>query len=330
MTRRSRRARLRHLSLAQKYIGDKNVVAILGPSTSGARPPRQAVLCGRAGPRLAVGDAHVPDQGPPATRSMGTPAFFRVVPGDYVQGPTDAKFMVDKLQVKKVVLLDFQEPYSLGLADAATGPEEGRRHDDPPVGAEHDDRLLVLRDEGPERHGHRLLPDAEAGRRADVRQQLVEQGKKAKVFGGDGSNDPAQFKVPGSYVSNFAARHHRHSPTTRRSSPAGRRTTPARRSARSGRRPTGRSRCSSARSRSPATTGHGVINRTPRRDPHIKKVRIKNWILGGNVPLLDEVQRPAERDVLHLPDPVERLVQARQLDRLSIDACGPADPGRPV
>jgi len=35
--------------------------------------------------------------------------------------------------------------------------------------------------------------------------QLAEQGKKAKVFGGDGSNDPSQFKVPGSYVSNFAA-----------------------------------------------------------------------------------------------------------------------------
>ena len=28
-------------------------------------------------------------------------------------------------------------------------------------------------------------------------QQLIEQGKKAKVFGGDGTNDPAQFKVAG-------------------------------------------------------------------------------------------------------------------------------------
>jgi ABC-type branched-subunit amino acid transport system substrate-binding protein len=35
-------------------------------------------------------------------------------------------------------------------------------------------------------------------------QQLLEQGKKAKVFGGDGSNDATAFKVPGSYVSNFA------------------------------------------------------------------------------------------------------------------------------
>ena len=47
---------------------------------------------------------------------------------------------------------------------------------------------------------------------------------------------------------------------------------------------------------------------------HVKKVKIKNWILGGIVPLLDEDERPAEREVLHLPDPVERLVQARRLD----------------
>ncbi len=36
-------------------------------------------------------------------------------------------------------------------------------------------------------------------------QQLIEQGKKAKVFGGDGTNGPGQFKFPGAYVSNFAA-----------------------------------------------------------------------------------------------------------------------------
>ena len=35
-------------------------------------------------------------------------------------------------------------------------------------------------------------------------QQLLEQGKKAKVFGGDGSNDSTAFKAAGSYVSNFA------------------------------------------------------------------------------------------------------------------------------
>ena len=35
-------------------------------------------------------------------------------------------------------------------------------------------------------------------------QQLLEQGKRAKMFGGDGTNNPSAFKLPGSYVSNFA------------------------------------------------------------------------------------------------------------------------------
>ena len=47
---------------------------------------------------------------------QGTPAFFRVVPADNIQGPTDGAYMVNTLKVKKVVVFDFQEPYSQGLA----------------------------------------------------------------------------------------------------------------------------------------------------------------------------------------------------------------------
>ena len=50
-----------------------------------------------------------------------------------------------------------------------------------------------------------FFPTQKPGDAQTMAQQLLEQGKKAKVFGGDGSNDPAQFKVPGSYLSNFAA-----------------------------------------------------------------------------------------------------------------------------
>ena len=50
-----------------------------------------------------------------------------------------------------------------------------------------------------------FFPTQKPGDAQTFAQQMIEQGKKAKVFGGDGSNDPSQFKVPGSYVSNFAA-----------------------------------------------------------------------------------------------------------------------------
>jgi len=79
-----------------------------------------------------------------------TPAFFRVVPGDYVQGPSDANFMVTKLHVKKVVVLDFQEPYSLGLADAVEATLKAKgvavtRLSAPNTTTD----LLVVRDPGP-------------------------------------------------------------------------------------------------------------------------------------------------------------------------------------
>ncbi len=49
-----------------------------------------------------------------------------------------------------------------------------------------------------------FFPTQKPGDAQNFAQQLLEQGKKAKVFGADGSNDASQFKVPGSYVSNFA------------------------------------------------------------------------------------------------------------------------------
>ena len=101
--------------------------------------------------------------------------------------------MINTLKVKKVVIFDFQEPYSQGLAARSRRylKKHGRHHD-PSLGSEHDDRLLVVRDEGSERHRRRLLPDAAAaGEPRRSREQLVEQGKKAILFGGDGSNAPA-------------------------------------------------------------------------------------------------------------------------------------------
>src|ERR1700751_1687944 len=105
-------------TLAQKDVGAPSVPAILGPSTSGA-------VAASTKTYYAAKIAHL---SPSATRTdltktvggtnEGTPAFFRDVPGDYIQGPSDANFMIKNLHVKKVVIMDFQEPYSLGLASA--------------------------------------------------------------------------------------------------------------------------------------------------------------------------------------------------------------------
>lgn len=194
------------LALAQKYIADKSVVAILGPSTSGnagatAKPFFQAGLAflspSATHTDLTIGTASDP--------LIGTPAFFRDVPGDYIQGPTDARFMINKLKAKKVVLIDFQEPYSVGLADAATGVLKKAgvstsRLSAPNTTTDYSAYVTKV----PSDADIVFFPTQKPGDAQTFAQQLIEQGKKAKVFGGDGSNDPSAFKAAGSYVSNFA------------------------------------------------------------------------------------------------------------------------------
>ena len=191
-------------SLAQKYIADPRVAAVIGPSTSGAVQAVSQAL-------FQAGLIHV---SPSATRTaltkgssrQATPAFFRVVPDDDIQGPADALYMADKLKVKKVVVVDSQEPYSVGLANAiertlkAKGVTTQRESVNintsdfsPIVTKVPGDADIVF-------FGTQQPPKAQT-----FAQQLLEQGKKAKLFSGDGANDPDKFKVPGSYVSNFAA-----------------------------------------------------------------------------------------------------------------------------
>jgi branched-chain amino acid transport system substrate-binding protein len=192
-------------TLAQKYVGDPSVLVILGPSTSGA-------VAASTKTYYAAKIAHI---SPSATRTTltktdngtfeGTPAFFRDVPGDYIQGPTDAKFMINNLHVSKVVIMDFQEPYSLGLAAAVdktlkAGGVSTTRLSAPNTTTDYSAYVTKV----PSDADIVFFPTQKPGDAQTFAQQLIEQGKKAKVFGGDGSNDASQFKVPGSYVSNFA------------------------------------------------------------------------------------------------------------------------------
>jgi branched-chain amino acid transport system substrate-binding protein len=190
-------------ALAQKFVADPSVVAILGPSTSGA-------VAASSQTYFQAGMAHVSPSATRTSLTVGTPreatsAFLRVVPGDYIQGPTDANYMIKTLKVKKVVLMDFQEPYSVGLSDAVeavlkkagvstirlSAPNTTTDYSAFVTKVPSDADIVFFPTQKP--------PDAQT-----FAQQLLEQGKKAKVFGGDGSNDSSAFKVPGSYVSNFA------------------------------------------------------------------------------------------------------------------------------
>ena len=221
--------------MAQKFVADKNVVAIEGPSTSGAVVTTSQIF-------FDAGLAHV---SPSATRTSltksvegkakeATPGFFRVVPDDGIQGPTDARFMIDKLKVKKVVVIDFQEPYSLGFSAQVEAYLKAKG-----VATSHLSIANTVTDfssfvtKVPSDADIVFFPTQKPEDAQTFAQQLVEQGKKAKVFGGDGSNGPGKFKAAGSYVST-SPRRSVCSRTTSRSLTDGRRTTAVRSPDRSG------------------------------------------------------------------------------------------------
>jgi branched-chain amino acid transport system substrate-binding protein len=266
--------------LAQKYVGDPHVVAILGPSTSGA-------VAASTQTYFAAGIAHL---SPSATRTdltktvggvkEGTPAFFRDVPGDYIQGPSDANFMIKNLHVKKVVILDFQEPYSLGLAAAVDTTLKAAgvttiRLSAPNTTTDYSAYVTKV----PNDADIVFFPTQKPGDAQTFAQQLIEQGKKAKVFGGDGSNDSTQFKVPGSYVSNFAP------DITGIAADAQivsgwKKDNPGKAVGSFGPPSYGAAQIALSALKLACAQGHGTVTRQLVFQ-NIKKVSIKNWILGG-------------------------------------------------
>ena len=191
-------------TVAQKFVADKSLVAVIGPSTSGAAAAASQAF-------FAAGLAHI---SPSATRTSltkgkvkeATPAFFRVVPDDGIQGPTDARYMVDTLKAKKVVLFDFQEPYSQGFSDQVEAVLKAKGVSTSRISVSNtqtDFSSFVTK--VPNDADVVFFPTQKPEDAQNIAQQLLEQGKKAKVFGGDGANGPGKFKAAGAYVSNFAA-----------------------------------------------------------------------------------------------------------------------------
>jgi branched-chain amino acid transport system substrate-binding protein len=266
-------------SLAQKFVADKSVVGILGPSTSGA-------VAASSKTYAAAGLAHISASATRTSLTKGsereaTSAFFRVVPGDYIQGPSDANFMIKQLKVKKVVILDFQEPYSVGLADAVeqtlkaanvstsrlSAPNTTTDYSAYVTKVPSDADIVFFPTQKP--------PDANT-----FAQQLLEQGKKAKVFGGDGSNDSAQFKVAGSYVSNFAPDITGFA-ADKALIDGWKKDNPGKNVGSFGPPSYGAVQVLLNAIKLTCAADHGVIKQRKDVIAHVKQVKVKNWILGG-------------------------------------------------
>jgi branched-chain amino acid transport system substrate-binding protein len=190
-------------ALAQKYASDPSVVAIVGPSTSGA-VVASSTTYHQAG-ILQVSPSATKISLTKGTPRDAAPSFFRVVPSDDIQGPSDANYMIKTLKVTNVASFDFQEPYSLELSSAVETVLEAAgvtvTHQSIPQSAT-DYSSYVTNVSG--NADVVFVPTQKPAIAQAFARQLAAQGKKAKVFGGDGANGPGVFKATGSYISNFA------------------------------------------------------------------------------------------------------------------------------
>lgn len=185
-------------TVAPQFVDNDAIIAVVGPAGS-----QEVDAVGGI-----YGDANMAFISPSATATNLTEdyeTFYRVVPTDADQGPTDATYMVEELGAQNVLIIDDQSSYSTGLADSttaaledggATVTRESVSQDQTDfsslVSAVADDTDVIF------------LPWQVAANAQLFGNQLAEQGKDIVIFGSDGLFSPDDFKIAGSYVSSFA------------------------------------------------------------------------------------------------------------------------------
>jgi branched-chain amino acid transport system substrate-binding protein len=99
---------------AQALVGNSSVLGLAGPAGSNEIVGVTKTLKD-AGLAWVSGSSTRTSLTTDGTR---TGFMFRTVPPDAIQGPTAANYIVKKLKYKRVYIIDDQETYSTGLADA--------------------------------------------------------------------------------------------------------------------------------------------------------------------------------------------------------------------
>ncbi|MEO1163609.1 MAG: branched-chain amino acid ABC transporter substrate-binding protein [Chloroflexota bacterium] len=195
------------------------VEAILSDETVyGATGPAGSQVVGAVAQAFEdAGLAHIssastnPDLTNPEINEFDT--FFRVVPTDALQGPTNANYLSFDLGVTNLVVIDDQTSYAVGLADTASEVFEANggtvllresiTQDDTDFSA------LITRIAGTEAEAV-FFPGQLASQGALFAQQLLEQGVDVVFFGADGFNNQQEFiddaagATEGAFVSVFA------------------------------------------------------------------------------------------------------------------------------
>ncbi|MFL5911723.1 MAG: branched-chain amino acid ABC transporter substrate-binding protein [Gaiellaceae bacterium] len=188
---------------AQSFASNSKIVGVIGPAGSD-QVQAAAPIYKKAGLAFASGSATRVS----LTSGTWKGYFFRDVPNDGVQGPTDSAYMMSKLGVSsgsKVMIVDDQESYSTGLADIVQSSlkAKGVNVDRESVSQKATDfSSLIAKVDSATKVV--FLPFQIASEAQLFAQQLKAQGKSAVAFGSDGTFDSSKFSVDGSYISFFA------------------------------------------------------------------------------------------------------------------------------
>jgi branched-chain amino acid transport system substrate-binding protein len=187
-------------TVGQQFVSNDAILGVVGPAGS-----QEVDAVGPLFERANLGFVSQSATATELTESGDYPTFSRVVPKDSVQGPTDARYMVDELGVKKVLIVDDQTSYSTGIADVLEEElkKEGVQTTRESVNQRQTDFSAIV---------SRIADDTDvvflpwqlAANAQQLGKQMQEQGKDAVIFGSDGLFSPDDFSIEGSYVSAFA------------------------------------------------------------------------------------------------------------------------------
>ena len=190
------------VTVAERVIADGDVLAVVGPSGS-QEVESSASLFEEAGLTRVS-----PSATRPSLTQQSWQTFFRTVPNDDIQGPTDANFIKDVLGATNVFIIDDQSSYSTSLSDIVQGllTDAGVTVDRDSVAQEDTDFSALVTRINSTGATVVFFPGQIASQGALLAQQMVEQGVEATLVGGDGfaSPDLINDATEGAYVSLFA------------------------------------------------------------------------------------------------------------------------------
>jgi len=179
-------------TVAQKLV-DAKVAAVVGHFNSGASIPASKIYSDAGIPQISPGSTN------PKYTQQGFKTTFRVVANDDQQGPTIARFAVEKLKAKNVAVIDDSTAYGQGLADTfeaaakALGVKIVAREHTTDKDTDFTAILTKIKGKKPDLIMFGGI-DPQAG---PMVKQMVQLGIKAKYIGGDGIQTPNLIKLAG-------------------------------------------------------------------------------------------------------------------------------------